>query len=216
MDEIIKQLSAHSIRIIEQIDNNTLSAEDASYLFSYKHFLTYFENKPKKLTVEDLVIGIHFVYGWMPTIFHFKSLDTAKLTEAIGIINKYKGSDVIESDEPEQLEKLKEILNNSIVGTSKLLHFINPDKYAIWDSRVHSYIRKNFSESGIGYEPNNVKNYIKYLNFINEIKSHPNFKSDVYKPLKDVIKEKYKYKISQLRAIEMILFYAEKEVIEKK
>ncbi len=210
MEKFIIQLSSCSNRIIDQIANNTLSDEDASYLFSYKYFLKFWEDKPKKLSLKDLVIGVHFVYGWMPTIFHFKSLETTKLEEALTIINKYKDSESIETEEPEDLEKLKELLNNSIIGTSKLLHFINPDKYAIWDSRVHAFIRKNYEDSGIGYEPNNTKNYLKYIQLLNEIKSYPNFKTDFYKPLKDAIKEKYNYKISQLRAIEMILFLSSK------
>jgi hypothetical protein len=210
MDKFYNQFPAISARIIDQINNDTLSEEDASYLFSYKYFLKFWEDKPKRISLKDLVVGVHFVYGWMPTIFHFKSLDASKLEEALAIINKYKNSDSIETDEPEDLEQLKVLLNNSIIGTSKLLHFINPDKYAIWDSRVHAYIRKNYEDSGIGYEPNNTKNYLKYIQLLNEIKSYPNFKTDFYKPLKDAIKDKYNYKISQLRAIEMILFLSSK------
>ena len=70
----------------------------------------------------------------MPTILHFKS---DKFQEAITILNKAKNTERISTKE---LELLIKLINNSLVGTSKLLHFINPDVYAIWDSRVCKFL----------------------------------------------------------------------------
>lgn len=58
-----------------------------SYLLAYPHFLTFFEHTPI-LTEQDLVIGIHFTYGWMPTIFKFR--DTRMLPSALEILNPLK------------------------------------------------------------------------------------------------------------------------------
>jgi len=70
----------------------------------------------------------------MPTSFDFRS---DKFDEALEIINNAKKGIVPSID---QLEILKGLLNNSLVGTSKHLHFINPEIFAIWDSRVYRYL----------------------------------------------------------------------------
>ena len=51
------------------------------------------------------------------------------------------------------LEKLKRMTNNSVVGMSKVLHFVNPEVFPIYDSNIGS-LSKNFSD---------VKNYVKYV-----------------------------------------------------
>ena len=49
------------------------------------------------------------------------------------LLNKAKSGNLLNSEE---LEIVKKCVNNSLVGTSKLLHFINPSIYAIWDSKI--------------------------------------------------------------------------------
>ncbi len=57
----------------------------------------------------------------------------------------------------EFLNIMKSKINNSIVGGSKFLHFINPEKYAIWDSKVYKSLfgKRNYNET------NNINNYLK-------------------------------------------------------
>jgi len=191
MEKILEFLTAKTEDVIYKIENELLGFENESLLFSYKYMIDYFENTSKKIKLENMVVGVHYVYGFMPTIFHFKSIDVSKLETALDTINFFKNSDTIDHKDIEKLEILKELFNNSIVGTSKLLHFINPDTFAIWDSRVHQQIRKIMPDSGIGYEINNVKNYVKYLELLHELKSTDGFKDLIYKPLKNSIKEKF-------------------------
>lgn len=63
------------------------------------------------------------VYGWMPTIFEFKNQEDFVVATNL---NKAKVSEPLKSKD---YETLKRLLNGSLVGTSKLLHFINPEKY---------------------------------------------------------------------------------------
>ena len=70
----------------------------------------------------------------MPTILNFKSTEFER---AVEIINKAKKPERITDDE---ILILKRLINNSLVGVSKLLHFINPNVYAIWDSRVCNFL----------------------------------------------------------------------------
>ena len=103
------------------------------YNKSYLHFLKYFEGQ-EILTEHELVIGANFTYGWMPTILNFKS---DEFISAVSILNKARGSEKISNEE---LMTLKKLVNNSLVGASKLLHFVNPNVYAIWDSRVCNFL----------------------------------------------------------------------------
>jgi hypothetical protein len=41
----------------------------------------------------------------------------------------------------DEVEHLAGLINNSVVGASKLLHVVAPEHYAIWDSRVAKYLR---------------------------------------------------------------------------
>ena len=129
-----------------------------SDLISYVEFINYFKNI-NLIDKHNLIIGINFTYGWMPTIFEFKNY---QFQDAINVLNKVKLSEGITDKE---IFFLTNMFNNSLVGTSKLLHFINPEKYAIWDSRVYRYLFLN-------KEPNyktisNVNIYLSYLNFVN-------------------------------------------------
>ena len=105
-------------------DCNNFKGVKQTYDVSYPEFLKYFHDI-EKITKHHLVVGINFTYGWMPTIFDFRSDEFDK---SIEILNKTK-SGFIPTES--KLDTLKHLFNNSLVGTSKLLHFINPEKIAI-------------------------------------------------------------------------------------
>lgn len=108
--------------------NNT---REDNYLKIYPYFISYFKNL-KELSEDNIIIGISLVYSWMPTIL--KKLDLEKIKKATTILNKARTEEIINKEE---LELLASTFNNSLVGSSKLLHFINPNMYAIWDSKVY-------------------------------------------------------------------------------
>ena len=53
-------------------ESKDIEFKSLPYLKTYNHFIKYFKNK-KKITEHDFIIGIHAIYGWMPTIL--KKLD---------------------------------------------------------------------------------------------------------------------------------------------
>ena len=114
-----------------------------SYHKSCFHFINYFAGR-NEITEQDLVIGSNFTYGWMPTILKFKSED---FELAVSALNRAKAAARISSAD---IMVLKGLINNSLVGVSKLLHFINPQVYAIWDSRVCNFPNEN---SGTNHVP---------------------------------------------------------------
>jgi hypothetical protein len=168
-----------------------------SYIETYKTFVGYFENL-KVIKKENFIIGTHFVYGWMPTILN---LNLKNEKEILSILNKVKNSKKDEYITIAELEKLKLSVNNSVVGTSKLLHFISPNKYVIWDKRVYRYI---FGKEN-SYQVQKTERYLEYVESINEIVKGDFFKK-IYKRL-DVV---CGYKITPIRLVELIMFETDK------
>jgi hypothetical protein len=67
---------------------------------------------------------------------------------------------------------LKRAFNNSLVGTSKLLHFIHPKQYAIWDSWVFRFLN---NEEPHKYKLEKPKTYLEYLRKLEKWKGFWNF-----------------------------------------
>ena len=165
-----------------------------SYIKTYPEFIQFFKNI-NSISKYDLVISSHFVYGWMPTIIELKFQD---MEGVLKLLNKAKNGAMLMIEE---LELLKSTINNSLVGLSKLLHFINPVDYAIWDSRIYRYTSDKKSSYGIG----NTQLYLNYLSKLNEIESHVDFDK-----IKKNISAHFEYEISSKRVIELLMFEADK------
>ena len=96
----------------ETIKNDSQKVEKDKYMDIYPIFLDFF--KDRELDRETIILGISLVYSWMPTI---PKIDIQNIDKVVDIIKK---DEITASD----LEVLSKCFNNSIVGTSKLLHFI--------------------------------------------------------------------------------------------
>ena len=176
---------------LTNIANNFKSTEE-NYLLSYPYFLNYFQNL-ESINLENLVIGISFTYSWMPTIL--KALNLKNTEEVLFILNEVKKGKLIDE---QQLTTLKTTFNNSLVGTSKLLHFINPKQYAIWDSRVFRFLNDVEPHK---YRLEKPRAYIEYLKLIEELKNEKAFTAFF-----DLIKQKVGYDITEYRALELAFF----------
>ncbi len=183
-----------NIETLQRDSVNFKLSENDSYLITYPYFLKYFKDIDE-IKEEHLVISSHFVYGWMPTILY---LNLDEKEKVLTLLNMVKNGHII--NQPE-LEILKKSINNSLVGVSKLLHFINPQHYAIWDSRILRYLTGNKSSYGI----DNPKWYLEYLKGIKEIIENSGFTK-----LHSVIEGIYGDKIYPTRAIEILMFQTDK------
>mgnify|MGYP000126002588 FL=1 len=171
-----------------------------SYHKSYIHFVNYFSARDE-ISEADLIIGSNFTYGWMPTILNYKSNDFA---EAIKTLNHAKKPERISDDE---LSVLKRLINNSLVGTSKLLHFINPDVYAIWDSHVCRCLHGKSAPQKI----NCVDTYWLYLDLCKKTATEESLQSQFQGIHKSFI-DRIGYEVSPNRIIELIMFINGKEI----
>lgn len=172
-------------------DANRYNNNSGTYLMSYPHFIQYFNNV-KTITFHELTIGINFTYGWMPTIFDYRS---DKFTEVLKILNKYKSGTIPDDRE---MTILRNNLNNSIVGTSKLLHFICPNLIPIWDSRVYKYLT---DETAHGYRVDKVSNFRQYVAFCNNLISDPRFNQ-----AKSRIERLVGYSMSPMRITDLVMY----------
>lgn len=104
-----------------------------SFEVSYPEFLEYFR-VAASLGRHHLIIAANFTYGWMPTILDFRS---EGFDDAVTYLDRARTSGNLQVDE---LYAMMCLVNNSMVGASKLLHFVSPAMYAIWDRRVADYL----------------------------------------------------------------------------
>ena len=169
-------------------------AHNEQSFLSYKEFLSFFK-QCEVLGVHHLVIGAHFTYGWMPTMLDLRFPE--KWENAVEVLNKCKRGYFTDVHD---LELLKTIINNSLVGASKLLHFVNPGLYAIWDSRVYLSINR---KEATDYQIGNPKNYRFYLDNCFKLVSNANF-SQIHAS----VNNKVGFPVSALRAIDIILYEA--------
>lgn len=194
---------------VSKVNQLDFSSNDAnqSYQYSYPYLINYFKDVDT-LKKEHLVIGAHAVYGWMPTILNLKKHKNGTKSSEINIsneivlLNKAKnGERLIERE----LDLLKCRINNSMVGLSKLLHFINPEKYPILDSKIYKFTRDISTAYGI----NKPKNYLEYLDGCGEIADNDGNFSDFRSknPFSFEKKGAYsKVNVTDFRYIELSLF----------
>jgi len=137
------------------------------YKNTYPYFIDYFKNIDE-IKIEHFIIGLCFTYSWMPTIP--KKSNFSNNDEVLKILNKAKLGENLLSDK--ELDKLQIACNNSLIGVSKLLHFINPHKYAIWDRKVTKFLN-----NGNVFYKYYTQQYLGYLAFLDELKDEILFKN---------------------------------------
>jgi hypothetical protein len=191
----LNQLSHESI--ISKINSIGKITDDIIYK-NYFRLLEFVQRNISRRDSIDLIGISHMVYGWMPTMF-----DTTdeKIIEDAQIISTLWENILSGSLDDNFLKKIKCITNNSISGGSKLLHFINPNKYAIFDSNVFKSITNKRSY----HYHFNIENYKLYMKNLKQLSIDDKKMDDI----KNVFKRNNEYdnRITNLRFIEMCLFY---------
>lgn len=170
------------------------SVQNKSYIRSYPKFLDFFR-EINIIDEKSFVVGAHFVYGWMPTMLELKG-PASSFQEVLFIVNKAKDGESIDDRE---LEVLAKKINNSLVGASKLLHFVNPDEYAIWDSRVY-----RFWSEGPKAMQRRIRTPSVYRDYLKNC--HEIAQKNQFKPIHEETNNKIGYEVTPLRAIEWVAF----------
>lgn len=178
-----------------ELEPTTAISKNDSYLLSYPYLLNYFASK-HTLTPEEVVCGAHMVYGWMPTILDlYVKESNIDLPTACNILNELKVAGTLTDLEINQLSCL---INNSLVGVSKLLHFISPQKFAIWDSKVYTFVYK---EKPHNYRVNDVLKYRQYLKLLRQYQQDSRFSA-----FHVSVNNKIGYEVSPFRSLELVMY----------
>jgi len=150
------------------------------YYTSYSYFVKYFKEK-KQVTKEDVIMGIAMVYSWMPTIPETsEELMKKQGKNVVKLVN-----DLIEEKkfDEETIEKLKTYINNSLPGTSKLLHFIKPDMYPLWDSRICEIL------TNAKYAVSSTEKYLTYNKNCKSLKKDKKIMKEIEKKVEKHLRE---------------------------
>jgi len=179
----------------------------SNYLSSYPHFINFFSEK-EHIGIQDFFVSSQFTYGWMPTILEYKNEKLEDdLVKILPILNDVKNSKTITD---EDLNLIKIAMNNSIVGTSKLLHFIAPNKYPIWDS----IICRNLTGRDYQTFVNSLERYRLYEKLCEEIAETKQGKMVCGEICKEF--DEKLYPISKIRALELVFFRGGIKKIKRK
>lgn len=158
---------------------------------SYQHFVGFFAAL-REYTEREVVIGAYFTYGWMPTMLNLRG----DLRETVGLLNKVRKEGCrLTHDE---MMTIARNVNSSMVGTSKLLHFVRPDVHAIWDSRVYRYLHQ---KKPYTYRLEAPETYGGYLDQLAELQ-----KDERFGTLKQRLEQEIGYEVSQNRIGEYVMY----------
>lgn len=154
---------------------------------SYQLFVNFFKGD---LSDDKILSGAYMVYGWMPTMLRLKGPKEPVLE--LAYVARFGAVDLV------LLESCARTLNNSLVGTTKLLHFIAPDIYPIWDSRVY---RALYGKSPHPYRVENPMSYFEYLDWCKDFEAICGFAQ-----LKGRFESEAGYYVSNKRVTEAVLY----------
>jgi hypothetical protein len=180
---------------IFELEEQTVIDRGSSYILSYPHIASYFSGL-QDLTEQDVIRGAHMVYGWMPTVLDLHVGDAGRnLVEVTELLNSAKSrGELVQSD----FSVLAGLINHSLVGASKLLHFVAPERFAIWDSRIYAFMyEKKPSHSRV----NKVVLYSTYLETLKNLSERNEFEH-----FHQNVNRKMGYRVTPMRAAEIIMF----------
>lgn len=116
---------------------------------------------------EDAIILLILLYSWMGQgyLSDLKPL-YARYGQACDALRRLRAG-ALESPGNGVAGDLAAVVgfcNNSVIGTSKLLHFLEPERFAIWDSRIAAALGASISYASVESQ---IDQYLTYLDWIN-------------------------------------------------
>lgn len=164
-----------------------------TYLATYPHIRATVAGF-SRITSDEIYATIAMVYGLMPTAMNLRRGDMEPFLAPLNALR-----DTGQRLTAGELDGLKALVNNSIVGTSKLLHFLAPETYPVWDSRINRFLNGEPRP-----ETNSVPRYRDYLADFDRLRVDADFE-----PLRASIEGRLGYPVSAARAFEMIMYLSD-------
>jgi hypothetical protein len=170
-----------------------------SLVATYPHLVRYFQATPR-ISEHELVVGAHMAYGWMPRML---TIWPEHLHSAVEALERARRAHLLCLKE---WEALKSVVNRSVVGASKLLHFVSPNRYPIWDSNVHFYLQRLGAFKG---RTENAETYLRYVVLMDRLVS-----TALAHMISRSVSRKLGYEVTPYRAIELVMFRRGKEMMD--
>jgi len=148
---------------------------------------------------QRLILAAHAVFGWMPTQL---KVNMGQIDEAHVVLKRVlnNGSQITMNDLAFLASTFKTVKGNSVVAVSKVLHFLAPDHFPIWDRLV----AKTWGLSPNGSSA--ATNYHRFIHACRTFISNPNGKSACNQLRGHLANSGYTYSMSDMRVIELIFF----------
>jgi hypothetical protein len=156
----------------------------------------------QKTSWDGAVLALHIVYGWMPTIPKLRTYKHWSSSERQRLVNILVQAEEKKPISQSDLEHLKAFSNNSIIGGSKILHFLWPEKYPIWDMRVAKAFYKRHKLNA--YMVNDVTRFLVYQKTLTGWLTNSNLQSQI-KNIRCLAP--FLQPVSDLRLAELVLFH---------
>ncbi len=138
---------------------------------SYDHYVEFFSKKTE-LNGDTLLLAMAVAYSWMPTMLSIYidkyesmnqyAVDIKKLLK----IKSYNQLAKNKAEVIQTIEKISAIVNNSVVGTSKVLHFFSGGDIPIIDSRVIKSWNDCFKDKSEIRIRNKSTQYVDYWSYV--------------------------------------------------
>lgn len=147
---------------------------------------------PTERNILLLMLG---VYAWMPTVLKIDDVESS-IVQVQAAIDHFKGNDdLLDPRSIEHFNNVATYVNHSCVGASKFLHFIFPEKFAIFDSKICENIRRL-----CGGEANIMDNrlFVEYPTPTQELKAFLLYELMVWEIADDLV--------TDLRKVEKTIF----------
>lgn len=149
--------------ISSSIQSNEIDKRDIFYQGSYRYILSHLATCQFDETEDDCERfwqGLILVYSWMGRgLIHDFGRPYERYLEACDTFKAVKdGNDI----PPSELKPLMSICQGSVVGLSKLMHFVAPARFAIWDQWVAQAV---FGKV-YWHQVNDLMTYSAYMDWI--------------------------------------------------
>ena len=175
-------------------------------LLNVSQFLCIQANGDPGFRNNAIVAIAHMAYGWMPT--------TLKKCDINGDIERNGKNTILDAFDVKSWGDARNFvesfasspINDSCIGFSKALHFINPEIFPIWDSNVAETFKVHHH-----YQMKNINVYRCYIDFCHSVLVDCQTVAEAVKKVQDLIFCHAGYEVGKIRTLEFMLFVIGKE-----
>ncbi|MDD5263025.1 MAG: DUF6308 family protein [Methylacidiphilales bacterium] len=187
----------HQIRRLELLACTRQIPQNDRYLETYPELLGSIQAL-LPLDRSKLILVAHAVFGWMPTQIR---IDMQKINTALDDINSIlQGADASVDNITLLASTFQTINGNSVVAASKILHFLDPANYPIWDGKVAKVWKR---------PPNGTRaanNYHEFTQACRQFMKNETAQQTCQAMRGRLATAGYSYHMEDMRLIELMLF----------